>query len=148
MADNTQIKWLYPPNFVGTYDTHIKNGVKRHIILCTNYSDGTGEDDAIKLKRTDLLTPSGNIPSRLVVEKIDYDISGMEVLISYNNENDEEVARLYNSNGTIDFRDAGGFIPMDEDDGETPDGGDIVFTTSSETDGDSYTIKLQVRLKD
>ena len=148
MADNTQIKWLYPPNFPGTYDAHIKNGVKRHIVLCTNKSDGTGEDDAIKLKRTDLLTPDGNIPSRLVVEKIKYDISGMEVLISYNNENDEEIARLYNSSGTIDFRPSGGFIPMDEEDGVTPEGGDIVFTTSSETDGDSYNITLTVRLRD
>ena len=148
MADNTQIKWLYPPNFPGTYDSHIKNGVKRHTVLCTNSSDGTGEDDAIKLKRTDLLTPDGNIPSKLVVEKIDYEISGMEVLITYNNENDEEVARLYNSEGTLAFRAEGGFIPLDEEDGETPDGEDIVFTTSSETDGDSYTIKLQVRLRD
>ena len=148
MADNTQIKWLYPPNFPGTYDSHIKNGVKRHIILCTNKSDGTGEDDAIKLKRTDLLTSSGYIPSKLVVEKIDYDISGMEVLISYNNENDEEIARLYNSSGTIDFTSSGGFIPADEEDGVTPEGGDIVFTTSSETDGDSYNITLTVRLRD
>ena len=148
MADNTQIKWLYPPNFPGTYDTHIKNGVKRHIVLCTNNSDGTGEDDAIKLKRTDLLTSDGNIPSRMVVEKIDYDISGMEVLISYNNDNDEEVARLYNSQGTIDFRPYGGFQPADEVEGTVPEGGDIVFTTNYETAGDSYTITLTVRLKD
>ena len=146
MADNTQIKWLYPPNFVGTYDSHIKNGVKRHIILCTNKSDGTGEVDAIKLKRTDLLTSDGHTPSRLVVEKIDYDISGMEVLISYNNENDEEIARLYNSQGTIDY--PGGFIPMDETEGTVPEGGDIVFTTSQETSGDSYNIILTVKLKD
>ena len=146
MADNTQIKWLYPPNFPGTYDAHIKNGVKRHIVLCTNKSDGTGEDDAIKLKRTDLLTPDGNIPSRLIVEKIKYDISGMEVLISYNNENDEEIARLYNSADEIEF--PGGFIPMDEVEGTAPEGGDIVFTTDGATDGDSYNIILTVRLKD
>ena len=148
MADNTQIKWLYPPNFTGTYDSHIKNGVKRHIVLCTNASDGTGEDDAIKLKRTDLLTSSGYIPSYLVVEKIEYDISGMEVVISYNNENDEEVARLYNSQGFIDFRPYGGFQPADEVEGTVPDGGDIVFTTSNETSGDSYNITLTVRLKE
>ena len=146
MADNTQIKWLYPPNFPGTYESHIKNGVKRHIVLCTNSSDGTGETDAIKLKRTDLLTSDGNIPSRLVVEKIKYDISGMEVLISYNNENDEEIARLYNSADEIVF--PGGFIPLDETEGTAPEGGDIVFTTSGETDGDSYNIILTVRLKD
>jgi len=148
MADLTQIKWLYPPNFEGTYEKGRKDGHRRHIVLCTNKSDGTGEDDAIKLKRTDMLTSAGNVPSKLVVEKIEYDISGMEVLISYNNENDEEVARLYDSSGEIDFRPSGGFVPAEEEDGVTPEGGDIVFTTSSETSGDSYTIKLTVRLKD
>jgi hypothetical protein len=148
MADNTQIKWLYPPNFEGTYESHIKNGVKRHIVLCTNSSDGTGEDDAIKLKRTDLLTSSGFVPSRMVVEKIDYDIHGMMVVISYNNDNDEEVARLKDSQGTIDFRPSGGFQPMDEVEGTVPEGGDIVFTTSGESDGDSYNITLTVRLKE
>ena len=117
-------------------------------MLCTNASDGTGEDNVIKLKRTDLLTPSGNIPARLVVEKIDYDISGMEVLISYNNENDEEIARLYDSQGTINFKPYGGFRPMDEVEGTAPEGGDIVFTTNYETSGDSYNITLTVRPKD
>ena len=148
MADLTNIKWLYPPNFEGTYEAGTKNGHRRHIVLCTNISDGTGEDDAIKLKRTDMLTSAGNVPSKLVIEKIEYDISGMEVLITYNNTNDEEVARLYDSSGEIDFTPYGGFVPMDETEGTAPEGGDIVFTTSSETSGDSYTIKLTVRLKD
>lgn len=145
MADNTQIKWLYPPNFVGTYDSHIINGVKRYVVNCTNYSDGTGEDEAIKMKRTDLLTPSGNTPSKLVIEKIDYQISGMTVLISYNNENDEEVARLYTGEDCIDFRSTGGFCPEDDD---TNEGGDIIFTTLNNTSGDSYNITLTVRPKE
>ena len=148
MADNTQIKWLYPPNFVGTYDSHIKNGVKRHTVLCTNLSDGTGEDDAIKIKRTDLLTSDGYIPSYLVVEKIWYHVAGMSVTIGYNNENDEEVVRLYSGDGEIDFTDVGGFLPAVEEDGVVPEGGDIVFTTADETAGDAYSIKLQVRLKE
>ena len=148
MADNTQIKWLYPPNFIGTYDSHIKNGVKRHTILCTNLSDGTGEDDAIKLKRTDLLTPSGATPSMLVIEKIWYHVAGLSVTIGYNNENDEEVVRLYSGDGNIDFTSVGGFVPAREEDGEVPEGGDIVFSTDDETSGDSYTIMLTVRLKD
>lgn len=143
MSDNTKIKWLYPPNFTGTYTTNFGN--KKHIVLCTNYSDGTGEDEAIKLKRTDLLTPQGNIPSKLVIEKIWYQIAGMTVVISYNNENDEEVARLYSGEDEIDFRPMGGFIPEDDD---TNDGGDIIFTTLNNTSGDSYTIILTVRLKD
>lgn len=148
MADLTQIKWLYPPNFEGTYETGRKDGHRRHIVLCTNYSDGTGEDDAIKLKRTDMLTSAGNIPSKLVIEKIWYQVAGMTVIITYNNTNDEEVARLYTGENTIDFRPHGGFVPMDEIEGEDSEGGDIVFTTENETLGDSYNIILTVRLKD
>ena len=144
MADNTQIKWLYPPNFSGTYDLDSnQGGFKRHVILCTNSSDGTGEDDAVKLKRTDMLTPDGNIPSKLVVEKIWYQVAGLNVTIGYNNEDDEEVARLYSGEGEMDFRQFGGFIPA-----LAGEGGDIVFTTDNETDGDSYNIILTVRFKD
>jgi len=144
MADLTKIKWLYPPNFEGTYETGTKNGHRRHVILCTNYSDGTGEDDEVKLRRTDMLTSEGQVPSKLVIEKIDYHINGMTVTISYNNENDEVAAILYAGDGTIDFRPEGGFVPEDD---TTNDGGDIVFTTANETAGDSYNIILTVRLK-
>ena len=147
MADVTNIKWLYPPNFVGTYDPHIKNGVKRHVVLCINSSDGTGEEDAIKLKRTDLLASSGRVPTRLVVEKIWYQIAGLSVTISYNNDDDEKIAQLYSGEGEIDFRQFGGFI-SEYDTSADDDGGDIVFTTANETDGDSYNIILTVRLKE
>ena len=147
MADLTKIKWIYPPNFEGTYEAGTKNGHRRHVILCTNYSDGTGEDNEIKLKRTDMLTSEGQTPSKLVVEKIDYHVSGMTVQISYNNENDEIVAMLYSGDGVIDFRSQGGFVPEDEVEGEDPEGGDIVFTTANENANDSYNIILTVRLK-
>jgi hypothetical protein len=144
MADLTKIKWLYPPNFVGTYEAGTKNGHRRHVILCTNYSDGTGEDDEVKLRRTDMLTSEGQVPSKLVVEKIDYHVAGMTVTISCNNENEEVIATLYSGDGMIDFRPQGGFTP--EDDGDNL-GGDIVFTTSNQTNNDSYNIILTVRLK-
>ena len=144
MADLTKIKWLYPPNFEGTYETGTKNGHRRHVVLCTNYSDGTGEDDEIKLKRTDMLTSEGQVPSKLVVEKIDYHVAGMTVRISYNNDNEEVIAMLYSGDGTIDFRPQGGFVPEDDDDNL---GGDIVFETLDMTEHDSYNIILTVRLK-
>ena len=144
MADLTKIKWLYPPNFEGTYETGTKNGHRRHVVLCTNYSDGTGEDDEVKLRRTDMLTSEGQVPSKLVVEKIDYHVAGMTVTISYNNDNEEVIAMLYTGDGTIDFRPQGGFVPEDDDDNL---GGDVVFETSNQTSGDSYNIILTVRLK-
>ena len=144
MADLTNIKWLYPPNFEGTYEAGTKNGHRRHIVLCTCVSDGTGETDAIKLKRTDMLTSDGQIPSKLVIERIDYQINGMNVNISYNNVDDVFVATLYSGDGYLDFTNVGGFTPQDDVDNE---GGDIVFTTENCSDGDSYKITLTVRLK-
>ena len=144
MADETKIKWLYPPDFKGTYDAGTKNGARRYIVLCTNISDGTGEDDEVKIRRTDLLTSDGQVPSKLVVERIDYNINGMRVSISFNNENDELIAYLDDSEGVVDFTYMGGFTPEDD---TTNDGGDIVFTTSDEDSGDSYNIILTVRAK-
>lgn len=148
MADNTQIKWLYPPNFEGTYPSDQKNGHRRHIILCTNYSDGTGEDSAIKLKRIDMLTPSGNIPSKLVIEKISYQISGMTVYVGYDNDNDNEDITLYTGDGDLDFTSYGGHVPADETEGVPFESGNVVITTANETAADSYNIILTVRLKD
>ena len=61
-----------------------------------------------------MLTSDGQVPSKLVIEKIDYHIAGMTVTVSYNNENDEVAAVLYAGDGTIDFRPQGGFVPEDE----------------------------------
>ena len=143
MADETTVKFLYPPNFKGSFNKDEK-GVKRYSILCTNYSDGTGEDLVIKASRQNLWTTEGGVPLKLVVEKIIYDISGMTVRVSYNNENDEEVAVLFGSEGTIDYTPQGGFTPEDQGDN---DGGDVCFTTLNHTAGDSYTITLVVRPK-
>lgn len=146
MADVTTIKWQYPPNFEGTYTAGTKNGHRRHIVVCTNYSDGTGEADAIKLKRTDMLNSAGQVPQKLIIEKIDYQISGMTVKVEYNNTNSDLVAVLYGDEGCLDFTKSGGFMPTYEDDDGLTGVGDIVFTTANETDGDSYNIILTVRL--
>ena len=143
MADETTIKWLYPPNFSGTYKAGAK-GHLRHRIQCTNYSDGTGEDESIKVKRTDLKTITGEVPSKIVIEQIEYELSGMGVEISYNNINNEIVAILDDTSGCLDFTGEGGFVPADDDDDE---GGDIIFTTFGQSLGDTYNIILTVRPK-
>ena len=143
MADEVTIKYLYPPNFGGTYPAGTKNGARRYIILCTCQSDGTGEDDGLKVKRTDLLTPSGGVPSKLVIEKIQYEVSGMTVIVSYNNQDEDQVAVLTGSD-EIDYTPYGGFVPASDD---PLSGGDIVFTTENASLGDTYNIILTVRPK-
>jgi hypothetical protein len=143
MADITTIKWLYPPNFEGTYEAGAK-GHRRHVVECTCYSDGSGEDESIKVKRTDLLTPDGEIPTKLIIEKIDYDIKGMTVTISYDNLNDDVVAVLADSSGCKDYTKTGGFAPIYETN-DLYESGNIIFTTSGMSMGDSYNITLTVR---
>lgn len=145
MADETTVKFMYPPNFVGTYNEGDK-GIRRVIVKCTNISDGTGEDDAIKIKRTDMKNSDGDIPKKLIIEKIDYDVSGMTVYVEYNNANSDRVAVLTDSAGCMDFNSIGGYAPTYETaDGEN-DVGDIVLTTDGESLGDSYDITLTVKL--
>ena len=145
MADETTVTFVYPPNFIGTYNEHEK-GTRSVIVNCTNVSDGSGEDDVIKLKRTDMKNSDGEIPKKLIIEKIDYDVSGMTVYVEYNNTNSDRAAILTDSAGCIDFTKSGGFMPTYE----TADGdmgvGDIVFSTVDSTLNDTYNISLTVKL--
>lgn len=149
MPDTTRIQYLYPPNFTGTQyygkDAMFRRGHRKYIVLCTNDSDGSGEDEALKIKRTDLRTTNGNVPSKLVIEKIKYAITGMKVNVGYNNVNEEIAALLNPGEDCIDFTPYGGFTPEDDTDNE---GGDIIFTTIDHASGYSYNIILEVRPKD
>lgn len=158
MADEINVKWLYPPNFYGTYDEPAVGRVKGHYrysVLCTNYSDGTGEDDSLKVRRTDLRTPEGLVPTKLAIDKIKYHVDASDsaadgvcdyvLKIGFNNMNDEEVAILGRGDGEIDFTKQGGFVPIQDD---PLDGGDIVFTTEGTiTAGDNYTVQIDFRAK-
>ena len=153
MADQTTIRFLYPPNFSGTF-TDKEKGPRRYIVQCTNISDGTGEADAIKLKRTDLRNSDGDIPQKLIIEKIEYEISaasnstgvaGPRVDIEYNNTNSDLVAVLHNGEGVLDFTSFGGFMPTHETDDGLTGVGDIVFTTANCYSGDTYNITLTVK---
>ena len=139
MADRTEVKFLYPPNFTGTFDANTPNGYKRYTVRCTNVSDGTGETNAIKIHRADLQAPDGSIPTRLVIEKIEYVVDGMRVEIGYNNSSDELAAVLYQGEGKLCMD----FVPVQE----TDDEGDIVINTFDQTSGDAYTIDITVRCK-
>ena len=151
-TDETKIQWLYPPNFSGTYDETDEldavKGHRRHIVHCTYYAaDTEGFTDNIQIKRKDLRTVFGNIPSKLIIDKIEWDVQGLTLIISYNNINDEEVKVLYTGQGVVDYSRFGGFVP--EDDGTTVANddyaGDIVFTVNNVAAADSYDVVLHVR---
>jgi hypothetical protein len=117
------------------------------IVNLTSQSDGTGESDAVKVHRTDLLGSNGRIPTRLVVEKVDYDISGMGVTLEWDNQSDEVICDLSTGNGCLDWTAFGGKIPDWNTDDELGSTGDILLNTGGAVDG-TYNITLTIRLKD
>lgn len=162
MADQVNTRWIYPPLFEGTFSANTPCGHRRYIVNFNCFSDGTGEEDVTKLRRSDLLDINGNVPKQLVIEKIDYDVSGMTVLIDWSANTDDRIAILNASNGTLDYRDVGGMYIKDTNAADDPEWGSIIFNTTTDAfgtsdidlpldapdPGSSYNITLHVRTKD
>lgn len=158
MADEVAINFIYPPKYDALED---RNGHRRYIIQLTGYSDGTGEIEAVKVRRTDLLAVNGKPPSKLIVEKIEYDITGMMVTLEYSGAGvDDVIAHLNWSSNVLDFGENGrGPIYTDPDD--DPEFGNILLTSTTGTAdaaaieeldppiaGDTYNITLTIRAKE
>jgi hypothetical protein len=118
------------------------NGRRKLVTRHLSRSDGTGETGVVKVDKSAYTGLNGKEPDSLVIEKIVYDVSGMEVLISVDHTTDINVARLQGW-GKIDFRSAGGFQTAGA--GDT---GDILFSTNGHTAADTYDITLYFRKKD
>lgn len=116
----------------------LRDGDKYVIMAFTNASDGTGES-AVKKVDVSALTPAA---ASVVIEEIWFDVSGMIVKVLEDATTDVVVLALQGNN-YIDLRSIGG-IPNSAASGYT---GDILFTTSGHTAGDSYNIIIKMRKK-
>jgi len=137
MADAVTTQWVYPPNWQGETEP----GWRRMIVHLTNISDGAGETAVVKVNKGELRTKQGREPSKLVVEKIVPQISGMAVTLAFDRVPVETIAVLNDASGCMEFD--GGLV--DPGEGGT---GDIILTTTGHSSGDSYDIILHIRLKD
>lgn len=122
--------------------TTVFNGTTKLVRHLTNQSDGTGETGVVKVDKSAFTGPDGTEPSKFAVDRIDYDVGGMRVLLSFDRTSDVVIAVL-SGHGTIDFTCEGGL----QDTG-TGDTGDILLTTVGHTAGDGYDITLHLRKKD
>jgi len=130
MADAVNIKTVF-------------NGGRRLVVRLTNVSDGTGEAAVIKVDKSTFTGPDGTEPTSFVVEKIEYDILGMQVQLHWDHTTPDIIAVISGA-GYLDWVAAGGLVdPLSA--GGT---GDIELTTVGHTAGDSYTITLWLRKKD
>jgi len=119
------------------------SGTRRRVVRLTNISDGTGESAVVKVDKSALIGPNGSAPGKIVVEKIEYSCSGMQVRLHWDATTDDEIATLDGA-GFFDWTEAGGLV----DPASTGSTGDILLTTNAATAGDAYTITLYLRLKD
>jgi hypothetical protein len=119
-------------------------GRLRRIVRITNASDGTGESAVAKIDKSALTGPDGTEPSKLVVEKIEGNVDGMQVRLFWDHDTDDEIGIFSGGSIDRDYRKGGGLV----DPGSTGGTGDILLTTSGHTSGDSYDLTLHLRLKD
>jgi len=141
MADTVSVDWIYPPKFEdGSWDE--KSGNKRVIVRLRGTSDGTGENQVVKIDLDDLKTVDGNVPSRTAVEYLKWNISGTSCVLEWDRAPREEIATLTTGQDEM-FWPAGGYVDPGGDDRT----GDILLTTSM-ANGKTYDITMMIRLKD
>lgn len=116
----------------------VNNGMD-YIVSFTNVSDGTGESAVVKIDASALIPAP---QSYISIEKIWYSCYGMSVSIFFDATTDDRMLVLQ-GDGVMDFRDFGGLVnPASA--GVT---GDVLFTTTGHTSGDTYCIILKCKIR-
>lgn len=124
------------------------SGKNYYNIQMNNQSDGTGESAVTKVYISTLTGPNGVAPSHVVIEEVTYDINGFEGVKIYGDTSavgTDLVGLNLSGSGYRDYRDTGG-LKLANVDGT----GDVLLTTVSTgagAAGDSYSIRLDLRLK-
>jgi hypothetical protein len=121
----------------------IFNGTKRLTMQFTNVSDGTGEAAVVKVDKSTFTGPDGTEPSSIAIDKIEGTCTGMAVTITANHTSPITIAVCEGGHFCYDYRAQGGVQTSGA--GST---GDIEFTTTGATSGDSYNIIMWMRKKD
>jgi len=145
MADTVATTWIHPANWDGNTPPANHVGWKRVIVNLTGLSDGSGESDVKKVDISNLKNAQGEVVTRTVVERIDYNIAGLTVFLEWDRAPHEVIAVLGGAAGA-----AAGSLRQhraDPSDGISDGTGDILVTTSSATSGDSYDVTLYISLK-
>ena len=121
-------------------------GTRKHVIHLTNESDGTGESGVTKLDISGLIGPDGTAPTSVSLIEASWDVqstNGGYVVLEWDHTTDDEMLVLGGS-GAVSFEKLGGL----HDPKSTGGTGDVLLTTDSFVDGDSYDITLVFKLKD
>lgn len=113
------------------------SGPRRVVMGFTNLSDGTGESAVTKVDISGL----PGAPTAVKINRVWYNTSGMSVTVAFDHTANDTVLVLQ-GDGHMDFTAFGGM----KDPASAGDTGDILFTTTGHTAGDSYSIVLEIGL--
>ena len=130
MADTVQVTTVY-------------ESPKWLIVNATNYSDGTGESNVVKVDMSTFTGPDGSAVGSFAVYEIVYAVKGGSVLLEFDATTDDEI-HLLSGNGYISYESVGGM----QDPQTTGTPGDILFTTNNFAAGSTYNITLKLKKKD
>lgn len=133
MADAVQTFTIYPEPKVGTSTVQSR----RQVMKFTNLSDGTGESGVTKIDISTLTGPNGVAPTKISIQKIQYHVQGMAIKVYFDRTTDIIIGQL-NGFGCIDYTDVGGLVDIG-----TGDTGDVLFTTTGHSAGDTYDITIE-----
>lgn len=125
---------------------NLENTSRRLVVRAQLDSDGTGSTDGILVDKSTYVGPDGTEPTKFVIEKIDYNIDGMQIVVEFEHDTDDHIITLAGQ-GVIDFCEDGkyqGYV----DPASTGGTGDIVGTTVGHTAGDKGTVIFYLRKKD
>jgi|TARA_Y100000114_G_scaffold72469_1_gene66432 hypothetical protein len=120
----------------------IQDGERKAVLKFTNISDGSGESAVKKVDVSALASnSSGTACTEVAVSKIWWQCVGMGVELLNDATTDTLIIGLSpDSNGMHDYSSFSG-IPNDSGSGKT---GDIMFTTIGASNGDTYTVILEL----
>ena len=128
-------------------NTVLFNGKRRLVVQSTFLIDTAAEmTDAIAVDKSAFTGPDGTEPTKFVIEKIEYALSGIQVLVEFEHTTDDPVAVL-DGQGVLDFSQDSkyqGFV----DPASAGTTGDIVMTTLTAAVGDKGSVTFYLRMKD
>ena len=118
------------------------SGPRRHVVVLTGVSDGTGETSVVKVDKSTLKDAAGSEPSALSIQKVQWTAQGFTYLkLSFDHTTDD-TALVLSGDGCLDFSSYGGL----KDPASTDVTGDLLLTSVGAAAGDTYTILLDVTL--
>lgn len=120
----------------------VKDTGRQRLLHLQARSDGTGEAAVTKLDISTKLTADGQTCTYTVIDRIEYDVGGMQIRLDWDHDTDDEIVTLSGA-GFFDWTYVGGLGDPKSAGGT----GDILLTSIGATAGDSYDISIWYRCK-